>query len=598
MKAFLVVLLVCPLFFAVAFAGDATWKVNTVSNDWNTAENWRPETIPNSTGATATFGVSHTTTVLCQKSPDGTYADTYVGDVIFAPDASAYTIRITPDPDVIYPSLIEFHRNGIINNSGSIQNFVAANSGTTKESGRIYFMGTASAGGNVVITNEGGASAIGDGYYGGFTEIGYNVGDTASAGNATFVNNGGTVDGSSGGSTSVLDASTAEAATFISNPGAVSGAKAGYTWVALYSPGNIHNSTFIANAATVVGAEGGWAEIDGGTCEGASFIANGAAITDAQAGQIYVYGGDGYAIFIGKGGEADGAEGGLLDFFSFPFSDDTIAIAEPGTNGGLGGHIVLEKSTAGEFGRFRLLGNGLLDLSPVTDRIVSVGSIEGDGFVSLAGHVLTVGANDVDVSFNGVIQDTGSVQKLGAGTLILGGANTYVGQTIVAAGTLRITNASGSATGIGPVRVDAGTLSGNGTVSGGVTMGTSVGVGAILAPGVEPNQLGSLTFQNTLTFKRDSTYTYKLNTISMRTDHVVARRVSIENGAQFNFQAIGDEKLPFGTIFTVIESTGSTRINGRFSNLPNHSIFTAGSNRYQVRYEGGDGNDLTLTVVR
>ena len=84
------------------------------------------------------------------------------------------------------------------------------------------------------------------------------------------------MDGSSGGFTFVLDASTAEGAIFISNPGAVSGANAGYTWVALYSPGNIHNSTFIANAATVSGAEGGWAEIDGGTSEGANFTANGA----------------------------------------------------------------------------------------------------------------------------------------------------------------------------------------------------------------------------------------------------------------------------------------------------------------------------------
>src|SRR5438552_2216136 len=144
-------------------AGDATWKLNPVSSDWNTAQNWTPETIPNSTTAVATFGVSNTTTVLCQESADG-YAHTFVGEIVFAPGASAYTIRVTPDPDVIlYPSLIEFHQHGIINNSGILQNFVAANSGGEQESGRIYFMNSASAGENVVITNEGGASAIGDG---------------------------------------------------------------------------------------------------------------------------------------------------------------------------------------------------------------------------------------------------------------------------------------------------------------------------------------------------------------------------------------------------------------------------------------------------
>src|SRR5438552_6490742 len=170
-------------------AGDATWKLNPVSSDWNTAQNWTPETIPNSETAVATFGVSNTTTVLCQKSPDGIYASTYVGDVVFAPGASPYTIRITPDPDIIlYPALIEFHQQGIINNSGIVQNLVAANSGTTQESGRIYFMNSSSAGENVVITNEGGASSTGDGHYGGFTDIGYNFDDTASAGSATFIN--------------------------------------------------------------------------------------------------------------------------------------------------------------------------------------------------------------------------------------------------------------------------------------------------------------------------------------------------------------------------------------------------------------------------
>jgi hypothetical protein len=193
----------------------------------------------------ATFGVSNTITVLCQKSGGGC-AHTFVGEVVFAPGASVYTIRITPDPDVtLYLSYISFNGAGITNNSGITQNLVAANSGGRQQSGSIYFEGTASAGENVVITNEGGASASGDGYYGGATEIGYNVGDSASAGRATFINNGGTMDGSSGGFTFLLDASTAEGATFISQSGAVSGARAGYTWVALYSPGNIHNSTFI-----------------------------------------------------------------------------------------------------------------------------------------------------------------------------------------------------------------------------------------------------------------------------------------------------------------------------------------------------------------
>jgi hypothetical protein len=52
-----------------------------------------------------------------------------------------------------------------------------------------------------------------------------------------------------------------------------------------------------------------------------------------------------------------------------------------------------------------------------------------------------------------------------------------------------------------------------------------------------------------------------------------------------------------GTVFTLIDNTATTAISGVFSNLANGSIITAGSNHLQVSYQGGDGNNLTLTVV-
>ena len=38
-------------------------------------------------------------------------------------------------------------------------------------------------------------------------------------------------------------------------------------------------------------------------------------------------------------------------------------------------------------------------------------------------------------------------------------------------------------------------------------------------------------------------------------------------------------------------------IAGSFGNLSDGGILTVGSNTLQANYEGGDGNDLTLTVV-
>src|SRR5206468_11690645 len=163
----------------------------------------------------------------------------------------------------------------------------------------------------------------------------------------------------------------------------------------------------------------------------------------------------------------------------------------------------------------------------------------GNGEASLAGHTLSIGNNNLSTSFSGLIQASGALMKVGSGMLILTGANSYTGATTVTAGTLRVNNQTGSATGTGLVRVNAGTLGGQGIIAGLVTLGTGGGPGAVLAPSGGSNQLATLTIQRALTFKADSTYTYKLNTRNPSADQVIANGVTIESGAQFNFQQLG-----------------------------------------------------------
>jgi autotransporter-associated beta strand protein len=446
-----------------------------------------------------------------------------------------------------------------------VQNVVAGNSGTSKASGRIYFMGSASAGDNVVISNEGGASATGDGVYGAFTEFGYDFTDTATAGNATVITNGGEVSGATGGFALLSSMSNAESANFINNPGEVSGAGSGSTLI--QTLGNIGSSAFIGNAATVTGAEGAWVEFDYGTASGASFIAKGATTAGPEAGQIYVYGGDGYATFTGNGGNGSGSEGGLIDLFNLPTSDQTIVTAESGTNGGLGGRIVIEGHPVLDLGQFQIFGNGQVDLSNVDRAGITIGSLVGNGMVLLAGHSLTIGNNDLSTTFSGVIEDAGPVIKLGTGMLTFAGTSTYTGGTTVTAGTLRVTNRSGSGTGTGPVKVNAGTLGGKGTISGAVTMGTGAGTGAVLAPSVGTNQPTTLILQSKLTCKADSTYLYKLNANNRRADQVITKGVTIDASAQFNFQALGNRRLASGTVFTAVSNTSANPINGTFACL-------------------------------
>jgi hypothetical protein len=170
--------------------------------------------------------------------------------------------------------------------------------------------------------------------------------------------------------------------------------------------------------------------------------------------------------------------------------------------------------------------------------------------------------------------------------------------TPVSAGSLVVSNNSGSGSGTGAVQVTAGTLGGGGTISGAVTVGTGSGTGAFLAPAHGTQKQATLTIQSAMTFNADATYTYtfKAKRNKARTDEVVANGVTI-NGGSFAFQGTAQGTLRQGLVLTAISNTAATPIFGAFSNLLDGAILTANGNNFQASYEGGDGNDLTLTVV-
>ena len=149
---------------------------------------------------------------------------------------------------------------------------------------------------------------------------------SATAGNATYINNGASVRGSFGGGTSFFNTSTAASATFIADGG--------------------H-----ANDA----AGGGILFFDSSTAESASFTINGGTVT--------------------------GSTGGHLEFVHTSTADHATLTANGGTNGGGGGTIFFFDDSQGGRANITLSGNGTLDLSSHTAPGLTIGGLQGDGLV-------------------------------------------------------------------------------------------------------------------------------------------------------------------------------------------------------------------------
>ena len=93
---------------------------------------------------------------------------------------------------------------------------------------------------------------------------------------------------------------------------------------------------------------------------------------------------------------------------------------------------------------FTVASGATLDLASLNQ---TIGSLAGAGSVTLGSATLTTNGDNTSTTFSGVISGSGSLAKIGGGTLVLSGVNTYSGGTTLAAGTLRLENNQALGTG-------------------------------------------------------------------------------------------------------------------------------------------------------
>jgi outer membrane autotransporter protein len=485
-----------------------------------------------------------------------------VGATLTFNDASTAGSAIITMPNVMHPGSITFNGTSSAGNA-NITNVAVTALGTS-----VQFL-DASTAGSATITNNPNSSVPNSGGVLNFGTLGGT--DTANAGTATIINNqfgatsfladtsamGATITNNAGGNTNFQDQSTASGATIINDGGTTN-----------FGVPLVGTDTATAGNANITNNSGGTTNFN------ASTTAASATITSNSGGSVFFF---------------DSSTGGTA--------------------------------------RFIINTGGTFDMSGLTTTGMTAGSIEGAGNYFLGSKMLTVGGNNLSTTVSGVISDGGgsggtggSLVKVGTGTLILSGPNTYTGGTTISAGTLQLGNGGASGSIVGNVvdnsvfafnRSDAfafgGGISGTGSViqigpgtltltaannySGGTTV--SGGTLAIAAD----NNIGTgplaLLAGTTLQFTQSFTFTHPTTVTGDPTVNVAAGNTNTMSGVIADGGAPGDIiKTGAGIlIFTANNTyTGGTTISAGTLQLGNGG--TSGS------IVGDVVNNATLVVNR
>lgn len=154
--------------------------------------------------------------------------------------------------------------------------------------------------------------------------------------------------------------------------------------------------------------------------------------------------------------------------------DQRLGVAPTTAQGVVANYVIIDNATL-------QFGGGTSPLNLNARRGFAIGPVSGTSTATFD-TVTTPTTNPGVVNVQGPISDntdgtttgSGRLVKIGGQVLQLSAANTYSGGTSVLAGTLQVTNTTGSGTGTGPVSVTGnGVLASGGTLGGGNAAGTA-----------------------------------------------------------------------------------------------------------------------------
>jgi autotransporter-associated beta strand protein len=254
-------------------------------------------------------------------------------------------------------------------------------------------------------------------------------------------------------------------------------------------------------------------------------------------------------------------------------------------DGGANSDIVrlLQSDQIADLSAVTIQGSGWLDLNSQSD---TIGSLAGNGTVSMGFGTLTTGNDNTSTSFDGILGGVGffPLVKNGSGTFILNGTNTGFGTCTVNGGKLVVNGAL-------PCSIN---LTGGSMLAGvGLVGPVSTSLGKV-TPG---NSVGKLNTGN-LWLNSSSSVDIEINGATPGTGY---DQINVTGAIDLSSATL-NVKLGFngaiGQQFVIIQNDGVDAVSGTFYGMPEASSFPVNGVQFQITYKGGSGgNDVVLTQV-